>query len=135
MKITPRNSLVTVRFLEPRKDTMIGRIHIPTTRGAQFKMAEIVAVGRGTPEFTTHVGTDDLHPGQTVLVKAGTQIDIGQTVQNYIQIKDQEGQDLAMLNQHDIMAIISDTPDEAGTVIEVTESEANNQRGDQHGAD
>lgn len=116
MRITPRNALVTVRFLEPRNDTMIGKIHIPATRGAQFKMAEVVEVGRGTPEFTSHVGTDDLHPGQTVLVKAGMQIDIGQTVQNYIEIKDQEGHDLAMLNQHDIMAIISDTPDDGAPV-------------------
>ena len=134
MKITPRNSLVTVRFLEPRKDTMIGRIHIPTTRGTQFKMAEVVEVGRGTPEFTTHVGTDDLHAGQFVLVKAGSQVDIGNTIQSYIEIKDDEGRDLALLNQHDIMAIISDAPDEAELEL-AGDTEADSNEGDNHGSD
>lgn len=134
MKITPRNSLVTVRFLEPRKDTMIGRIHVPVTRGTQFKMAEVVEVGRGTPEFNIHVGTDDLRPGQTVLVKAGSQIDIGQTIQNYVEIKDNQGNNLAMLNQHDIMAIIVDTDDEA--TLELTgDTEVNDNEGDNHGSD
>ena len=134
MKITPRNALVTVRFLEPRKETKIGRIHVPVTRGTQFKMAEIVEVGRGTPEFNIHVGTDDLQPGQTVLVKAGSQIDIGQTIQNYVEIKDDEGRDLALLNQHDIMAIIVDSDDEAGLEL-VGETEVNNDEGDNHGSD
>ncbi|KKL20797.1 hypothetical protein LCGC14_2451870 [marine sediment metagenome] len=119
MKITPRNALVTVRMFEPRKDTKIGGIYIPSTHGAQFKMAEVVEVGRGTPEYNALVGTDDLRAGQTVLVKAGQQIDIGQSVQSYVEIQDGEGNDLALMNQHDIMAIIGDTNDDSGTAIPV----------------
>ena len=133
MKITPRNSLVTVRFLKPRKDTMIGKIHIPATQGNQFQLAEVIEVGRGTPDFRIHVGTDDLRKGQTVLVKTGMQLDIGQTVQNYIHLKDEEGHDLAVLNQQDIMAIIEDTPDEAELVL-AGEAEANNE-GENNGTD
>jgi len=108
MKITPRNGLVTVRFLEPRQDTMVGKIHVPAASGNQFKMAEIVEVGRGSPDYGKFVGTEDLRPGQTVLVKSGTQVDIGNTVHNYIHLKDDAGHDLAVLNQQDIMAIIKD---------------------------
>lgn len=134
MKITPRNGLVTVRFLEPRKDTMVGKIYVPPTGGNQFKMAEVVEVGRGSPDFGVLVGTDDLRPGQTVLVKAGTQIEIGQTVHNYISLKDEEGHDLAVLNQQDIMAIIEDAPDEAGLEL-AGGAKADNNEGENNGTD
>ena len=135
MKITPRNSLVTVRLLKPRKDTMIGKIHIPAAQGNQFQMAEVVEVGRGTPDFRIHVGTDDLKPGQTVLVKTGVQMDLGHSMTNYIQLTDEDGFDLAVLNQQDIMAIIEDTPDDAGEVIGVDDAEALHIKGENNGTD
>ena len=114
---------------------MIGKIHIPATQGNQFQLAEVVEVGRGTPDFRIHVGTDDLRPGQTVIVKTGVQMEIGHTVTNFIPLKDEEGRDLMVMNQQDIMAIIEDSPDEAETVSAGGGAKADNNIGENNGTD
>lgn len=105
MRVTPRNSLVLIRPMERKEQRQASGIIIPTLKNVEFELAEVVAVGRGYTEQGAYQGTDDLKPGMLVMYKAGAMTQQMGMVPNTIGLLD-EGEKTALINQHDIYAII-----------------------------
>lgn len=112
--LTPRNGLVLVRIPEEKEARTKSGIILPAVMGTTFAMAEIVSIGRGILDVGGHYGTDDLKPGMLVLIKSGQQMAIGERVQTMITLEKTGGKDsdkTFLLNQHDILAIVSGSDD------------------------
>jgi co-chaperonin GroES (HSP10) len=113
----PRNSLVLVRILPQEKNRKTEQgIIIPDTKGngGFYKRAVVLDTGPGmiTEGEGKRVGMDDLRTGQLVLIKAGVyqQVnDIHRAVSDYGARVQVNGEELVLINQIDILAIIEET--------------------------
>lgn len=106
--VTPRNGLVLVKILDKKERKTASGIIVPNGMATTFEMAEIVKVGRGILDVGIHVGTDDLHPGQIVLIKSGQQVDMGVHAKSTLPLTSEDGSKVFMLNQIDILLILSE---------------------------
>lgn len=108
-RLIPRNGLVVVRPIKAREIKSSHGIILPASCGDVFEMAEIVAVGPGVWDAGKYIGTEDLKPGMTVMVKSGVQLDISRKMQSYVNITE-GGEELRLLNQQDIFAVVDVAP-------------------------
>jgi hypothetical protein len=112
----PRGGFVTVRLFPRPTERMKGGLYLPTeTMGTAFEQGIIVDVGRGVLlDSGAYGGTDDLKPGQRVLVKVGERIPargaLGgqqlQLVQSVITLEVEGEENLILTNHQDIYAIL-----------------------------
>jgi len=110
--IQPRNNIVSIRLHPPTGDgerTTIGGIILPSShKGSLFDLATIVRVGAGIyTDAGVRIGTGDLKPGMTVLIKRGTKMDMRAIASSVVEMSDSEG-DLALIRSDDIIAIVED---------------------------
>lgn len=103
----PRNALITIRRLGRfGENSKIGSIEMPDTMNT-FDICEIIRVGRGTPgDNGIETDTDDLSPGDKVLVKT-EQVDpqrgIRMTKTTKVIV---DGEEIEIVNQFDILVIM-----------------------------
>lgn len=115
--LIPRNTLVTiVEIKEAEKKTAAG-IVLPTHVGSEYKLAEVVSVGAGCKsEASKAEGLDDLTPGQTVLIKLASRRGQGGLQKLGLEYKDDQGRDLILVEQTNIVAIVDRESDLTLTV-------------------
>jgi len=105
--IKPRNSLVLIRALAKDEQQTAAGIIIPKLAGQVFEPAEILEVGRGTPECDFR-DANDLMAGMRVLACIGTKgAGLGDSVQ-YSALPMNDMKNVFLLNQSDIFAILEE---------------------------
>lgn len=117
----PRNTLVAVAEIKEREKKTASGIVIPNGTSQQYKLCEVVAVGRG---MATQQGerslTDDLIVGQQVLVKVAAARRINQDFVGLesigVDFQTDDGRDLTLVEQSQIVAIVGH-PERAGEII------------------
>jgi co-chaperonin GroES (HSP10) len=119
--LKPRNGLILIRRDPPREATEAG-IVLPTDPDqGKFILATILALGPGLIDVAQRVGLDDLEIGMRVVIKANNPEGrrpgaIPGTVEpqkNPLTLPFKvDGEDVELINQHDILAIIEEEQDD-----------------------
>jgi co-chaperonin GroES (HSP10) len=115
--LKPRNTLVSVAEIKVAERKTAQGIVIPTNTEREYKMCEVIAVG---PGMVTQPGetslANDLAPGMVVLVKLIAARRLDQCSMGLepvgIAFKLEDGRDIILVDQAQIVAIIGDV---AGT--------------------
>lgn len=117
--LRPRNSLVLIR--RQRATETAEGIQLPEAGAGDFDVAVIISVGLGiTIDPGERVDTADLAPGQLVLIKAADRVQRPGKIAGTMQVGKAmrtlplqiEGEDVELINQHDILAILEETTNE-----------------------
>lgn len=117
----PRNTLVAVAEIKEREKKTASGVVIPNGTSQQYKLCEVVAIGRG---MATQQGerslTDDLVVGQQVLVKVAAARRINQDFVGLesigVDFQTDDGRDLTLVEQSQIVAIVGH-PERAGEIV------------------
>lgn len=109
----PRNTLLTVTELKKPEERTDAGIVLPRNSNTQYSVCRIIAVGDGGTTYENEQSAcRDLRPGQQVLVKlmssrpgavGGMQL---QTIG--VNFKDDEGNDLVLIEQMQVVAILAE---------------------------
>lgn len=129
--IKPRNGLVLIRLPKAEESVTDAGIIVPKHAGQQYDIAEIIGVGRGTPDGRGS-DTDDLVVGQRVLVTIGQKAPmqggmIGNGAMQYTGIPLSDDNDIFLINQHDIFGILPEEEPKPLTLTDTTTEMENNQ--------
>lgn len=112
----PRNTLVTVAPIQ-EKEKEVGGIIVPDSTSARYQQCEVIAVGPGMIDQEGGRSLcEDLRGGQIVLVQIGQarQSQVGPRMETIgLDFRTEDGRDLVIVEQSQIVGIISDPSDKS----------------------
>lgn len=113
--LRPRNGLILVQIMEEKEGKTASGVIIPSDKNIVFKMARVLAVGPGIWDAGKQCATDDIKPGQLVMVKAsmvvGQNAVGGRAMGDLFPSFDTSQGKVGLVNQQDIVAEVVGTLD------------------------
>jgi len=130
-RLKPRGSLVLVQFDTPTERRTASGVIIPPSKNlgknptARYEEGTVAEVGPGSwLECGKQAYTEDLRPGQRVIVRSGVNLQLGDSENNYFGVE-VDGKSYGFVNQQDIIAILPDAFSNTRSLQGVSNAQSN----------